>query len=184
MKTPIYKGKPMATSLSEHIPQNGARIESLQGLSTSEVRERRANGQGNNAKLQTSRSSLQILRENVFTTVNTLLFVLGIVLILLGQTSDAVVSVSVVFINVLVGVVQELRAKRALDRIALLTRPQVAAIRAGREQLIDPGDIVAGDLLVVRAGDQIVVDGWYGDWSVRPGRSGKWTAHAALRLLS
>jgi cation-transporting ATPase E len=121
--------------------------------------ERRANGQGNRAPLKTSRSYLQIVRENVFTTVNTILFVLGIVLIILGQTSDALVSVSVVFINVLVGVVQELRAKRTLDRIALLTRPQVVAIRAGREQLIDPGEIVAGDLLVVRPGDQIVVDG-------------------------
>src|SRR5215472_13703128 len=131
MKTHIYEGKPMSTSLSEPITQSSARIESLQGLSTSEVIKRRANGQGNSAKLQTSRSSLQIIRENVFTTVNTILFVLGIVLILLGQTSDAVVSVSVVFINVLVGVVQELRAKRALDRITLLTRPQAAAIRAG-----------------------------------------------------
>lgn len=149
----------MSTSPSEHITQSGARIESLQGLSTSEVIERRASGQGNSAPLRTSRSSLHIIRENVFTTVNTILFVLGVVLILLGQTSDAVVSVSVVFINVLVGVVQELRAKRALDRIALLTRPKVATIRAGREQLIDPGDIVAGDLLVVRVGDQIVVDG-------------------------
>lgn len=149
----------MPTSLSEHVPQSGASIESLQGLSIDEVIERRTNGHGNSAPLRTSRSSLQILRENVFTTVNTLLFVLGIVLILLGQTSDAVVSVSVVFINVLVGVVQELRAKRALDRIALLTRPQAVAIRAGREQIIDPGDIVVGDLLVVRVGDQIVVDG-------------------------
>ncbi len=61
--------------------------------------------------------------------------------------------------GLLVSVVQELRAKRTLDRIALLTRPQAVAIREGQERLIDPGDIVVGDLLVVRPGDQIVVDG-------------------------
>jgi cation-transporting P-type ATPase E len=108
----------MPISLSEQITQSSARSGSIQGLSASEVMERRANSQGNRATLKTSRSSLQIVRENVFTTVNTILFVLGIVLIILGQTSDALVSVSVVFINVLVGVVQELRAKRTLDRIA------------------------------------------------------------------
>src|SRR5215471_9897048 len=149
----------MSTSLLEQKTQSGANSERFNGLSASEVLERRTNGQGNRASLKTSRSTLQIVRENVFTTVNTILFVLGIVLIILGQISDALVSVSVVFINVLVGVVQELRAKRTLDRIALLTRPQVAAIREGQEQLIDPGEIVAGDLLVVRPGDQIVVDG-------------------------
>jgi cation-transporting P-type ATPase E len=148
----------MSTSLLEQKTQGGANNGRFKGLSASEVLERRTNGQGNRAPLKTSRSSFQIVRENVFTTVNTILFVLGIVLIILGQISDAIVSVSVVLINVLVGVVQELRAKRTLDRIALLTRPQVAAIREGREQLIDPGDIVVGDLLVVRPGDQIVVD--------------------------
>ena len=149
----------MPNSLSEHITQSSIRIEGLQGLSASEVMERRTNGQGNRAALKTSRSSLQIVRENVFTTVNIILFALGIVLIILGQNSDALVSVSVALVNVLIGVVQELRAKRMLDRIALLTRPQVTAIRSGRETLINPGDVVAGDLLVVRPGDQIMVDG-------------------------
>jgi cation-transporting P-type ATPase E len=99
---------------------------------------RRASGQGNLAPLRTSRSTLQILRENVFTPVNTILFVLGLALIVLGQTSDAIVSVSVAFFNVLVGVVQEIRAKRTLDRIALLTRPKASVIREGHERLIDP----------------------------------------------
>lgn len=149
----------MLTSLSEQATQSNVRLGGLQGLSASEVMERRTNGQGNKAPQKTSRSYLQILRENVFTPINTILFVLGIVLILLGQTSDALVSVSVVFINVLVSVVQEIRAKRTLDRIALLTRPQAVAMREGHEQFIDPSEIVVGDLLVVRPGDQIVVDG-------------------------
>lgn len=149
----------MTTYISEQKIYSTEHSLMLEGLSEREVETRRANGQGNVAPLKTSRSYTQIVRENVFTHVNTILFVLGIVLIILGQTSDALVSVSVVFFNVLVSVVQEIHAKRTLDRIALLTRPQTVAIRPGQERLIDPGEIVADDLLMVRPGDQIVVDG-------------------------
>lgn len=137
---------------TDHLP-------GLQGLTESEVRVLRASGQGNVAPLRTSRSSIQIVRENVFTSVNMILFVLGIGLICLGQTSDAIVSVSVVFFNVLVGVVQEIRAKRTLDRIALLNRPRAIVIREGQERLVDPDEIVRHDLLAIRAGDQVLVDG-------------------------
>src|SRR2546421_11772574 len=137
---------------TDHLP-------GLQGLTESEVRALRASGQGNVAPLRTSRSSIQIVRENVFTSVNMILFVLGIGLIWLGQTSDAIVSVSVVFFNVLVGVVQEIRAKRTLDRIALLNRPRAIVIREGQERFVDPDEIVRHDLLVIRAGDQVLVDG-------------------------
>src|SRR5215470_3874800 len=149
----------MTTYMTEQKTHSTTHIPHLQGLSESEVMARRASGQGNMAPLRTSRSFLQIIRENVFTAVNTILFALGFTLIVLGQTTDALVSMSVVFINVLVGVVQEIRAKRTLDRIALLTRPRAAAMREGHEQLIDPSEIVKGDLLVVRPGDQVVVDG-------------------------
>jgi magnesium-transporting ATPase (P-type) len=128
----------MTIYLPEHTTHSYTHISLLQGLSESEAKVRRASGQGNVAPLRTSRSTLQILRENVFTPVNTILFVLGLALIVLGQTSDAIVSVSVAFFNVLVGVVQEIRAKRTLDHIALLTRPKASVMREGHERLIDP----------------------------------------------
>ena len=131
----------------------------LQGLSASEVLERRARGLGNNLKTKTSRSYVEILGENVFTFINNVLFVLGGALILLGRTSDAVVSVGIILINVIVSVVQEVRAKRMLDQIALLTRPHATLIRDGKEQTVDPTEIVVGDVLVLRPGDQIVADG-------------------------
>lgn len=130
-----------------------------QGLSHAEVERRRAAGQGNAAPLGTTRSYAQILRENVFTFINNVLFGLGITLILLGRVSDALVSVGVVLANMLVGVTQEIRAKRMLDRVALLTRPKATVMREGRELAIDPDDLVLGDILVARPGDQIVVDG-------------------------
>ena len=131
----------------------------LQGLSEEEVRLRRARSEGNNVKLPTSRSYGQILRENIVTLINLILFALSGVLILLGRPLDAITTVSVISFNLVVGIVQEIRAKRALDRIALLTRPSATVIRAGQEQTVDPGALVVGDLLVVRPGDQVVVDG-------------------------
>jgi cation-transporting ATPase E len=129
------------------------------GLSESEVVARRARGLGNTARLQTSRSYLQILRENAFTFINTVLFSIGLVLILMGRTGDAVVTAGLVLMNVVVGVVQEGRAKRTLDRIALLMRPKATVVREGRERTVDPAELVVGDVLVIRPGDQIVVDG-------------------------
>lgn len=131
----------------------------LQGLSESEVLARRARGMGNNVQLSTSRTYIQILSQNAFTFINTILFAIGAVLIVMGRTGDAVVTAGLVLLNVVVGVVQEGRAKRTLDRIALLTRPKATVIRDGREQTVDPTEVVLGDLLAARPGDQIAVDG-------------------------
>ena len=131
----------------------------LRGLSETKVADSRRRGLGNSLPLKTSRSYAQILRENVFVPVNMIMFVLGSALILLGQVSDALISVGVAFFNVLVGTVQEIRAKRVLDRITLLTRPNVTVLCGGQEQLVGPGELVVGDLLVLHPGDQVVVDG-------------------------
>lgn len=129
------------------------------GLSEAEVTVRRNNGLGNNMKVQTSRTYSQIIRENVFTFINNIIFVIGALLLFVGLYTDALVSVSVILINVVVNVVQEINAKRKLDRISLLTRPKLVAIRDGQKKNIDPNEIVVGDVLVVNTGDQIVVDG-------------------------
>jgi cation-transporting ATPase E len=131
----------------------------IEGLSESEVAARRERGQQNVVQFQTSRSYLQILRKNAFTFINTVLFAIALVLILMGNVGDAVVTAGLVLLNVLVGAVQEGRAKRKLDRITLLTRPQATVIREGQERTIDPNDVVLDDVLVARPGDQIVVDG-------------------------
>ncbi|MBU1747140.1 MAG: HAD-IC family P-type ATPase, partial [Chloroflexi bacterium] len=129
------------------------------GLSEREVLARRASGQGNGARLSTSRTYAQILRQHAFTFINVVLFAIGIVLVLMGRWSDAVVTAGLVLLYVVVAVVQEARAKRQLDRIALLTRPRAAVVREGQERAVDPVEIVLGDVLVIRPGDQVVVDG-------------------------
>jgi len=131
----------------------------VDGLSDEEARARRARGLGNGAPPPTGRSYRQIIGENVFTFINVSLSLLGLALVLLGRPTDALISTGVVALNVLVSVVQEVRAKRTLDHITLLTRPQATVVRDGRARAVSPADLVVGDVLVVGPGDQIVVDG-------------------------
>jgi cation-transporting ATPase E len=129
------------------------------GLSEAEAARRAAAGQANAAPPATGRTYWDIARENIFTFINGVLFFLGLTLTLLGRPGDAVLSIGVISLNVLVSVVQEIRAKRILDQIALLTRPTATVRRDGRERIIPPEQIVVGDMLVARPGDQILVDG-------------------------
>ena len=143
----------------EHIAQQTQTTDIVLGLTEEEVLRRREQGQGNNVTIDTSRTYGQILIHNFFTFINTVLFAIGILMVLLGLYGDAVVSVGVVMMNVVVGVAQEFRAKAKLDRIALLTRPRITVIREGQEGILDPSEIVLGDVILARPGDQIVVDG-------------------------
>lgn len=131
----------------------------LVGLTEPEVAARRAAGQGNNIPLQSSRPYGQILKENLFTFINAAFFTLSLVMFLLGRLGDGVLVVVVIFGGVLVNICQEIWAKRKLDEIALLYRPKATVIRDRQELNVDPNEIVLGDILLLRPGDQIVVDG-------------------------
>jgi cation-transporting ATPase E len=132
---------------------------SLSGLTEAEVTQRRAQGLANKLPPPTGRTYVQIFRENIFTFINTVIFLLGMALVLVGRPGDALVSLGVISANVLVSVVQEIRAKRTLDRIALLTRPTAQVVRDTIPHNVTPDQLVVGDLLQVGPGDQIVLDG-------------------------
>jgi cation-transporting ATPase E len=129
------------------------------GLTDAEAASRRADGLGNSPPPATTRTYFEIVRENVFTFVNNVLFLLGLALVIVGRPFDALVSLAVISTNIVVGIVQEVRAKRTLDQIALLTRPTATVVRDGEAREILPEELVVGDLVEVEAGDQIVVDG-------------------------
>lgn len=131
----------------------------LSGLSSQQVQERRAQGDSNDVKLSTSRSYRDIIRSNVFNPVNIVLYAIGFGMLLVGDTRSALTTVGLVVFNAVVGIIQEVRAKRKLDEIALLAVARVAVLRDGRETQIDPSELVLGDVIVIRAGDQIPVDG-------------------------
>jgi len=121
--------------------------------------DRRAAGQDNELPHQTSRTYASILQDNLLTFINIVLFGISIVLVLLGRIDDVGVIAFVILANAIANIVQEIRAKRKLDALALVARPQVTVVRNGEECTLDPNDIVLGDVLVVTPGSQIVVDG-------------------------
>jgi len=129
------------------------------GLSEAEAAARRARGEGNAYRPPTGRSYLAIARANLFTFFNNILFAIGVALIVLGEVNDALTSVGLGLVNAMISTIQELRAKRQLDRIALLNRPTVTLVRGGAESALDPAEIVKGDHVRLRPGDQVVVDG-------------------------
>jgi len=101
-----------------------------QGLTEAEVRARRARGEGNDLEPPTSRTYWQIVRANLFTVINTILVGLGVALLVMGRVSDAIITAGIVLINAVINTVQEVRAKRQLDR----DRPPGSATGHGRSR--------------------------------------------------
>jgi cation-transporting ATPase E len=129
------------------------------GLTEAEASARRAQGLGNTGGPRTGRSYADIVRDNLFTFINVSLFAVGAVLISMGLVRDAIMASGLAVANGLIGVVQEVIAKRRLDKIALVNRTNATVVRDGEHRSIPPEQIVAGDLLAVAAGDQVFVDG-------------------------
>ncbi len=144
---------------TEPAPIQQASTESrLTGLSSAEVAERRRRGEVNTTTLSVSRTVEEIVRANVLTRFNLLVGSLVVVVLVIGPIQDAVFGL-VMVINSAVGIIQELRAKHALDELALLSATQVSVVRDGSPQEIEPCDVVIDDVVVLRRGDQVPVDG-------------------------
>src|SRR5512139_2441796 len=131
----------------------------IQHLTDAEASARRAAGQGNPPPPPSGRSYWRIVRENVFTFINNTIFLLGLGLVLVGRPMFAVISVGIIMTNVVVSVVQEIRAKHMLDEIALLTRPTANVVRDSGERAVSPEELVLGDTVRLGSGDQVLVDG-------------------------
>ena len=134
-------------------------MRSIRGLTEHEVQVRRERGEGNDARILPNRTYWDIVRSNLFNWFNSILFIIGIALLALGRVNDAVVSAGIGLVNAVISTAQEVRAKRHLDRVALIASPRVTVVREGQEKVIAPAELVRGDVIKVSAGDQIVVDG-------------------------
>lgn len=130
-----------------------------QGLSTQEVADRIRAGQVNATEERKSRSVGDILRANIFTRFNALLSALGLIVFIVAERKSDAVFVLIIFINSAIGIIQELRAKHVLDRLAIMNAPTVHAIRNGKLKRIRIEDVVLGDLLKLKIGDQVPTDG-------------------------
>ncbi len=130
----------------------------IDGLTLAEVAERRARGEVNDVPATASRTVAEIVRANVFTRFNALLGSLLVVILIVGPIQDALFGF-VLIANASVGIFQEVRAKGTLDRLAVLTSPHARIVRAGAVGEAPVTDVVLGDVLELRPGDQVVVDG-------------------------
>src|SRR5713101_7049948 len=138
-------------------PAAGAQQTPPAGLSSAEVAERHSRGLANTGAERTSRSVTEILRANILTRFNFILGALLAVILAIGEPQDALFGL-VLVANALIGIAQELRAKRTLDRLAVLSAPGVRVIRDGAPRDIAVDEVVAGDLVDLRAGDQLAAD--------------------------
>ena len=130
----------------------------LTGLSKEDVRQRVAAGAVNEVPSGPSRTVGEIVRANVVTLFNILLGILLAIILVVAPPQDALFGI-VLVTNAAIGIIQELRAKQTLDRLALLSAPRAVVIREGTRSEIPVHEVVLDDLLAVGPGDQIVVDG-------------------------
>jgi cation-transporting ATPase E len=135
----------------------GQRTEST-GLTVAQVAERVADGRTNAVTAQTSKSVGAIVRGNVFTVFNALLATLFVIVLATGRWQNALFGF-VIVANATIGIYQELRAKRTLDRLAVLNVANSRVVRGGTVVELEPADLVADDLVELRAGDQVPADG-------------------------
>lgn len=136
------------------------------GLTTEEVAARTQRGEINAPGSGTGRSVAQILRANIFTRVNAILGVLCAIVLSTGSVINAAFGLLIIA-NSAVGVIQELRAKKTLDKLRIVGESEPTVIRDGVEKSIPQHEVVLGDIIKLRPGDEVVVDGTVVSGSVR-----------------
>jgi cation-transporting ATPase E len=129
----------------------------LTGLTEAEAARRLAE-RGQLPRERSSRSYGSIVRANTFNIPNAILFFFGVLTLALGSWKDAL-FMGILVANILIGSFQEIRSKRALDRLAALVAPEAMVVRDGADRSVPVDQVAVGDLLRVAAGDQIVADG-------------------------
>jgi cation-transporting ATPase E len=128
------------------------------GLTAAEVSERVASGRANTLPTRSSRSAAAIVRANVLTWFNGLIGTLFVIMLIVGPVQDALFGF-VIVANALIGIVQEWRAKRTLDALAIVGEARPRVRRDGTEGQVAAGDLVLDDLVLLGPGDKIPVDG-------------------------
>ncbi len=127
------------------------------GLTEEEARRRLAAGGGSEPE-ETGRSYASIVRANVLTVFNGILLGFGAVTLIFGDARDAL-FLAIIVANAAIGITQEVKAKRALERLSLLVAPQARVRRDGTVREVGVSEVVDGDVVLVEPGDQVVADG-------------------------
>lgn len=129
----------------------------LNGLTAAEVRKRISQGLVNDFKIDNNNSFWEIVKRNIFTLFNFLNFAIAVLLALVGAWSNLIFFVVIIF-NAISGIATEIRAKKMIDKLNLLSKEKITVIRSSREQKIMPEEIVINDILKLSAGEQVPSD--------------------------
>ncbi|MDT2662449.1 HAD-IC family P-type ATPase [Enterococcus hulanensis] len=132
-------------------------MQSFTGLTEKQIKERTAAGQTNDYRMNPAKSTGTIIRENTLTLFNLLNFLLAACLFAVKAYSN-MFFISIIILNIIIGIVQELRAKKMVDRLTLLAQNDIIVIRDGKKQAIAPDQLVLGDHVLLKAGEQIPSD--------------------------
>ena len=133
-------------------------MSNVRGLTTEQVKKQQQKGLINGNFSVKTKSIGQIIFTNLFTLFNFVNLCLALCLFLVHSYKN-MLFLGVVFWNGLIGIVQEVRSKKIIDKLSLLSAPNAIVIRDGEERQIEVEDIVLGDYLVLRNGNQVCVDG-------------------------
>lgn len=156
----------MTQETKKKIAWHHAPVDPERGLTQAEVMERLSRGLDNRAIEPPSKSVSEIIKSNVFTYFNLVFAIIALLLIVAGSFRN-LTFLPIIIANTLIGIIQEIRAKRILDKLNMLNAPQVLVVRDGREQKIPTERAVLSDIVIFQTGNQICADAEVVDGEVR-----------------
>ena len=121
------------------------------------MQEHRLHGWTNRAVESASKTTKEIIHENVFTYFNLIFAVLAVLLCIAGSFRD-LTFLPVIIANTLIGIIQEVRAKQVLDKLSMLNAPRSAVVRDGKKKIVDSEELVLDDIVIFKAGSQVCAD--------------------------
>lgn len=153
----LHRKKEPEEQIDRRIPTTRYRPDYKSGLTSQQVQEHRLHGWINKEVDPTSKSTKDIIKENVFTYFNLIFLVLAILLCIAGSFRN-LTFLPVIIANTLIGIIQEIRAKRVLDKMSMLNAPHATVVRDGKASVVDAEELVLDDIVVFKAGDQVCAD--------------------------
>ena len=139
------------------VPTTRYRPDYRKGLTSQQVQEHQLHGWTNRAVESASKTTKEIIHENVFTYFNLIFAVLAVLLCIAGSFRD-LTFLPVIIANTLIGIIQEVRAKQVLDKLSMLNAPRSAVVRDGKKKIVDSEELVLDDIVIFKAGSQVCAD--------------------------
>ena len=127
------------------------------GLTSQQVQEHRLHGWTNKAVDPPSKTTKEIIHDNIFTYFNLIFIVLAVLLCIVGSFRD-LTFLPVIIANTLIGIIQEVRAKQVLDNLTMLNAPNASVVRNGKTSVVNAEELVLDDIVIFKAGNQVCAD--------------------------